>query len=130
MIVSNIIDVIDNNIKVYVYDVYTKKLITYYDGKNSIDTELLVYPVEHMYTNDSGDIGLEVMYDFINYDDLNVKAKMNCLTTYMHKICAYKNFDNLKSIEELEYYVREFWKVSEYTLDSNGNWYDEDFQKI
>lgn len=62
MVVSNILDVIDDNVNVYVHNVYTKELITYYDGKNSIDTELLVYPVEHMYTNDIGSIVLEVMY--------------------------------------------------------------------
>ena len=130
MVVSNILDVIDDNINVYVHDVCTKRLITYYDGKNSIDTELLEYLVEHIYTNDSGDIVLEVMYDFATYDTLNVEAKLNCLTTYVYKICAYEHFDGFKSIEELEDCVREFWQVSEYTLDKNGNWYDEDFQKI
>lgn len=128
--VLDIIDVIGDNINVYVQDVCTKKLITYYDGRNSIDTELLVYPVEHIYTNDSGDIVLEVMYDFANYDELNAEAKLNCLTTYVYNICAYEHFDDLKNIAELEDCVREFWKMSEYTLDKNGNWYDEDFQKI
>ena len=130
MIVSNILDVIDYNINVYVHDACTKRLITYYDGKNSIDTELWVYPVEHIYTNDSGSIVLEVMHDFANYDELNVEAKMNCLTTYVYKICAYEHFDDLKSIEELENCVREFWQASEYILDKDGNWYDEDFNRI
>ena len=130
MFVSEMLDVIDDNITVYVQDVCTKRLITYYDGKNSIDTELLVYPVEHMYTNDSGNIVLEVMYDFTNYDELNAEAKLNCLTTYVYKICAYEHFDDFKSIREIEDCVREFWKLSDYTLDKNGNWYDEDFQKI
>lgn len=130
MIVSQILNVIDDNINVYVHDVCTKRLITYYDGKNSIDTELSVYPVEHMYTNDNGDVILEVMYDFVSYDDLNAEARLNCLTTYVYTICAYEHFDDLKSIEELEDCVREFWKCSEYTLDKDGNWYDEDFQKI
>ena len=130
MIVSNILDVIDDNINVYVHDVCTKRLITYYDGRNGIDTEVLEYPIEHMYTNDSGSIVLEVMYDFIRYDDLNAEAKMNCLTTYVYTICAYEHFDDFRSIREIEDCVREFWKLSEYTLDKNGNWYDEDFQKI
>lgn len=69
-------------------------------------------------------------YNFIRYDDLNAEAKLNCLTTYVYTICAYEHFDDLKSIEELEDCVREFWKVSEYTLDKDGNWYDEDFQRI
>lgn len=129
MIVSNILDVIDDNINVYVHDVCTKNLITYYDGKNSIDTEVLEYPIEHIYT-DSDSIVLEIMYNFVRYDELNAEAKLNCLTTYVYKICAYEHFDDFKSIRELEDCVREFWKMSEYTLDKNGNWYDEDFQKI
>lgn len=130
MIVSNILNVIDDNINVYVHDICTKRLIAYYDGKRSTDVELLVYPVERMYTNDSGGIVLEVMYDFTNYDELNAEAKLNCLTTYVDTIFAYERFDDFKSIRELEDCVREFWKSSDYTLDKNGNWYDEDFQKI
>ena len=130
MIVSNILAVIDDNINVYVHDVCTKRLITYYDGKNSIDTEVLVYLVEHMYTNDNGDVVLEIMYDSTHYDELNAEAKLNCLTTYVYTIHAYEYFDNLKSIAELEDCVREFWECSDYTLDKNGNWYDIDFPKI
>lgn len=69
MLVSNILDVVDENTNVYVQDVCTKKLISHYDGRNGIDTELLVYPVEHIYTNNSGSIVLEVMYEFVNYED-------------------------------------------------------------
>lgn len=130
MIVSDMLDVIGDNINVYVRDVCTKRLITYYDGRNSIDVKLLACPVEHMYVNDSGDVVLGVMYDVVNYDELNVEAKLNCLAEYVYNICPYEDFGDLKSIEELEYCVREVLKSSDYTLDKNGNWYDEDFQKI
>lgn len=130
MIVSNMLDVIGDNINVYVRDVCTKRLITYYDGRNGIDVKLLAYPVEHMYVNDSGDVVLGVMYDVVNYDELNIEAKLNCLAEYVYSICPYEDFGDLKSIEELEYCVREVLKSSDYTLDKNGNWYDEDFQKI
>ena len=69
-------------------------------------------------------------HDKYTYDELNVGAKLNCLAGYVHNICPYEDFGDLKSIEELEYCVREFWKLSDYTLDKNGNWYDEDFQKV
>ena len=130
MIVRQMLDIIDDNINVYVHDVCTKRLITYYDGKNSIDVELLVYPVEHIYTNDNGGIVLEVMHDFVHYDELNAEAKLNCLTTYVYTICAYEHFDDFKTIREIEECALEFWRQSDYTLDKNGNWYDEDFQKI
>ena len=69
-------------------------------------------------------------HDDYTYDELNVEAKLNCLAGYVYNICSYEDFGDLKSIEELEYCVREVWKSSDYTLDKNGNWYDEDFQKI
>ena len=69
-------------------------------------------------------------HDDYTYDELNVEAKLHCLAEYVHNICAYGDFGNLKSIEELEYCVRECCESSDYTLDKNGNWYDEDFQKI
>lgn len=69
-------------------------------------------------------------HDDYTYDELNVEAKLNCLAEYVYSICAYGDFGNMKSIEELEYCVREFCKLSDYTLDKDGNWYDECFQKI
>lgn len=130
MIVSQVFAIIDENVNVYVRDALTNELITYYDGKNSIDVELLVYPVEHIYTTDNGNIVLEVMYDFTNYDELNAEAKLNCLTTYVYTICAYEHFDDLNTMQELEECVREFFINSDYHLDKFGNWYDEDCRKI
>ena len=69
-------------------------------------------------------------HDDYTYDELNVEAKLHCLTEYVHNICPYEDFSDLKSMDELEYLVREFCKSSDYTFDKNGNWYDEDFQKI
>ncbi len=69
-------------------------------------------------------------HDDYTYDELNVEAKLNCLAEYVYSICPYEDFSDLKSIEELEYCVRECCESSDYTLDKNGNWYDECFQKI
>ena len=46
------------------------------------------------------------MYDVVNYDELNVEAKLNCLAGYVYNICPYEDFGDLKSIEELEYGYR------------------------
>ena len=69
-------------------------------------------------------------HDDYTYDELNVEAKLNCLAGYVYNICPYEDFGDLKSIEELEYCVREVWKSSDYKKNKNGNWYDGDFQKI
>ena len=130
MIVSQALDIIDENVNVYVRDVLTNELITCYDGKNSIADHVLIDVVECMTTTRDGNgIVLKILYSITDFDDLNCEAKINCLHDYIYKICPYDHFEDL-SLTELEYCVREFWKLSEYTLDKNGNWYDEDFQKI
>ena len=129
MIVSQVLDIIDENKNVYVYDMLTKELITYYDGKNSISDNVLIDVVEHITTTENGGIILEIMYNVTDFDDLNGEAKVNCMSDYMYKICPYEHFEYL-NLTELEDCVREFWRQSDYTLDKNGNWYDEDFQKI
>lgn len=129
MIVAQMLDVIDDNINVYVYDKLTKELITYYDGKNNVGTHVLVDNVESVYTTDNGDIVLEIMYNVVDFDDLNGEAKINCLSDYIYSVCPYEHFEDL-NLTELEDCAREFWRNGEYTLDKYGNWYDEDFIKI
>ena len=129
MIVAQVLDIIDENKNVYVQDVLTKELITYYDGKNSISDNVLIDVVEHITTTENGGIILEIMYNVTDFDDLNGEAKVNCMSDYMYKICSYEHFEYL-NLTELEDCVREFWRLSEYTLDKNGNWYDEDFNRI
>ena len=129
MIVGQMLDIIDDNVNVYVHDKLTKELITYYDGKHSIGTHVLVDVVEGIYTTDNGGIVLEIMYNATDFDDLSGEAKINCMSDYIYKLCPYEHFEDL-NLTELEDCVREFWKMSDYTLDKNGNWYDEDFQKI
>ena len=129
MIVAQVLDIIDENKNVYVQDVLTKELITYYDGKNSISDNVLIDVVEHITTTENGGIILEIMYNVTDFDDLNREAKVNCMSDYMYKICPYEHFEYL-NLTELEDCVREFWRQSDYTLDKNGNWYDEDFNRI
>lgn len=130
MIVSQALDIIDENVNVYVRDVLTNELITCYDGKNSIVEHVLIDTVERItITKDGNGIVLEIMYSVTDFDDLNGEAKLNCLHDYIYKICPYEHFDNM-SVLEIEECAWEFWRQSEYTLDKYGNWYDEDFCKI
>lgn len=129
MIVSQMLDIIDENKNVYVHDMLTKEPITYYDGKNNISNNVLHNVVERITTTEDGGIILEIMHDVTDFDDLNGEAKLNCLQDYIYKICPYEHFDDL-SILEIEQCAGEFWRCSDYTLDKYGNWYDEDFRQI
>lgn len=129
MIVSQVLDIIDENKNVYVHDMLTKEPITYYDGKNNISNNVLYDVVERITTTEDGGIVLEIMHDVTGFDDLNGEAKLNCLHDYIYKICPYEHFDDM-SILEIEQCAGEFWRCSDYTLDKYGNWYDEDFRQI
>lgn len=129
MIVANILDVVDENKNVYMRDILNGYIITHYDGKNNISDNVLHNVVERITTTEDGSIVLEIMHDVTDFDDLGGEAKLNCLQDYIYKICPYEHFDDM-SILEIEECVREFWKVSEYTLDKYGIWYDEDFNRI
>lgn len=129
MIVSQALDIIDENKNVYVHDMLTKEPITYYDGKNNISDNVLHNVVERITTTKDGGIILEIMHDVTSFDDLNGEAKLNCLQDYIYKICPYEHFDDM-SLLEIEQCAGEFWKCSEYNLDKYGNWYDEDFCQI
>ena len=129
MIVSQALDIIDENKNVYVHDMLTKEPITYYDGKNNISNNVLYDVVERITTTEDGGIVLEIMHDVTSFDDLNGEAKLNCLHDYIYKICPYEHFDDM-SILEIEQCAGEFWRCSDYTLDKYGNWYDEDFRQI
>lgn len=130
MIVSQVLDIIDENKNVYVRDVLTDDLITYYDGKNNISVDVLHDVVERITTTkEGGNIILAIMHDVTDFDDLNGEAKVNCISDYIYEICPYEHFEHL-NLTELEDCVREFWMQSEYTLDRKGNWYDEDFNRI
>lgn len=48
MIVSQVLDIMDENVNVYVRDVLTNELITCYDDRNSIATHVLIDDVERM----------------------------------------------------------------------------------
>ena len=129
MLVSNILDVVDENKNVYVNDICNGYIITYYDGKNTISTNVLNYPVEHITTTDNGGIILDIAYDIINFNDLNCEALLECLSNYIYRVCPYADFSDI-TLTDLTECAYEFWKNGDYTIDKYGNWYDEDFQKI
>lgn len=107
------------------------KIVTFgknamYNNAHEIPKDMIDGKLVHI-AHDKDGIILYVEKMWYSYDNLDTKSKINALYTFMHLI---EYFDNWESIEELEDCVREFWSQSEYTLDKNGNWYDEDFQKI
>lgn len=62
---------------------------------------------------------------WIEYTELSVEAKLHCIEVYMNRIVPYENWENVNDISDIEIDVREMLMCSEYTIDTDGNWYDE-----
>ena len=87
MLVHNALDVIDENINVYIHDMLTDELLSWYDGKNAIENDFLCYPIEHITTTENGGIVLEIIFYAVDFDDLTAEQKINAIWDYMYKIC-------------------------------------------
>ena len=63
------------------------------------------------------------MIKSVQYNDLEINAKINCIDGYINKICPYEDFEEC-DLSDMEYNVREFLKETEsYTIDECGCWY-------
>lgn len=61
----------------------------------------------------------------IEYNDLYIEARLHCIEVYMNVIAPYTHWDEVKRISEIEMDVQEMLSRSDYTIDMDGNWYDE-----
>ena len=129
MLVANVLDIVDKKKNVYVRDIANEYIITYCDEENTINTNVLNYPVERITTTDNGDIVLYIAYDIVDFNDLNCVALLYCLSDYIYSVCPYEHFEDL-SLTELVECAKAFWANGNYSIDRYGNWYDEDFIRI
>ena len=96
MKVSNVLDIIGENTNVYIHDILTEELLTWYDGKNSIGTEFLHYPVEHMRTTNNGGIVLNILFHNVNFKDHCLCFTVADFTIHYHFNSFFeRNFVNL-----------------------------------
>lgn len=62
----------------------------------------------------------------MKYDELNIEAKVHCLNEWVNVVCAYDNFDDCNTVEELEYSIRETLKdssINGFDVDEYGQWW-------
>ena len=129
MLVANVLDIVDKKKNVYVRDIANGYIITYCDEENTINTNVLNYPVERITTTDNGSIVLYIAYDIVDFNDLNCVDLLHCLSDYIYSVCPYEHFEDL-SLTELVECAKAFWANGDYSIDRYGNWYDEDFIRI
>ena len=109
--------------------IVTGKDAVLYSGAYKIPQDTMDSKILHI-AHDKDGIILYVEPPFYSYDELNTKAKINALCTFMYEICGYGTFLDNDCIDVIENQLKHFWINSEYTLDIDGNWYDEEGEKI
>ena len=70
------------------------------------------------------------MVNFVNYNKLDITAKINCLYNYMNEICPYEDFEDAETLDDMEINVIETLKTGLFFIDECGDWYDECGDKI
>lgn len=66
----------------------------------------------------------------LEYADLNARAKIKCLDVYINVVCPYEDYDDVVELEEVEYSIKCTLETGLFTIDSDGNWYDEDNKPV
>lgn len=63
------------------------------------------------------------MVERVGYNDLNMKAKLNCIREFCESICPYEDYDE-QTIGDIEYSVMQTLETMHYTIDKCGYWYN------
>lgn len=119
----NVFEILTDDTKVYVHNIHDNDIIVgVYDGRDSIPQIYNNCDVLAMYTSEDI-LQIEIDYEYINFDELDGLAALNCLNNYVNYIDQHGVFTD---IDELIYQVKETLKYTDYFIDSVGEWYDID----
>ena len=115
----------NTGITIYVNDVYAH----YYEKKEDIPIALFGYDITFIGSDSDGlEINLNVPY--VTYEELDIYGKLNAIDKYVNVLCPFDDFCEVHDMAELENWCVTFWEESEYNLDKDGNWYDENHNCI
>lgn len=119
----NVFEILTDDTRVHVHNVHDDDVIVgVYDGRDSIPQMYNDCDVVAMYTSEDI-LQIEIDYEYINFDELDGLAALNCLDNYVNYIDQHGIFTD---IDELIYQVKETLKYKNYFIDSVGEWYDID----
>jgi hypothetical protein len=119
----NVFEILTDDTKVYVHNIHDNDIIVgVYDGRDSIPQIYNNCDVLAIYTSEDI-LQIEIDYEYINFDELDGLAALNCLNNYVNYIDQHGVFTD---IDELIYQVKETLKYTDYFIDSVGEWYDID----
>lgn len=65
----------------------------------------------------------------MKYDELTMTAKAGCVYNYLCQIVPYGS-DDYDGFDEIEYSIRETIATGLFSIDEDGNWYDEEGERL
>ena len=128
MTISDIYKTLDKNIgiTIYVNDNYAR----YCETKFNIPIADMVDKITYIGMDEDG-IVIHIEKTGVSYDSLNIRAKINAINTFINIISPYEDdYEHIGDMTVIDDMAYNFWTDSEYTIDVNGNWYDETGREI
>ena len=108
-------DVGDKNI------VYTKRVFP-----DTIPDRYADYEIQNIYAFES-DLHIDIAIKNVSFDDLDGLAAVNCMNVFL---CTIATTDDFESLTDVMYSIKELLDWADYTIDNDGNWYDENGNRI
>lgn len=127
MTISDIYKTLDKNIGVtiYVNDNYAR----YCKTKSNIPIADMGDEITYIGMDEDG-IVIHIKKTGVLYDSLNIRAKINAVDTFINIIAPYEDYEHIEDMTVVDDMAYNFWVDSEYTIDVNGNWYDEEGREV
>lgn len=127
MTISDIYKTLDKNIgiTIYVNDNYAR----YCKTKSNIPIMDMGDEITYIGMDEDG-IVIHIEKTGVSYDSLDIRAKINAVDTFINIIAPYEDYAHIEDMTVIDDMAYNFWVDSEYTIDVNGNWYDEEGREV
>ena len=109
-----------HGLTLYINDIFAR----YFINKTEIPIQYMDYEITDVGSDEDG-LVIHAYVPYVEYEELDIRAKLNALDQYVNIIHAHDDFADVTNMRELEDCAYYFWKDSDYTLDKHGNFYDE-----
>lgn len=108
-----------HGLTLYINEIFAK----HFANRTEIPIQYMDYEITDIGSDEDG-LVIHVYVPYVEYEELDMRAKVNAINQYVNIIHAHDDFADVINMRELEDCVYSFWEDSDYALDKFGNWYD------
>lgn len=132
MTVRELMETMDYGARYYIHNVHYKSVrtdnivLTGYAYPDTIPDRYADYKVKNVYVFENG-LHINIDATDVSFDDLDGLAAVNCMNVFL---CTIATTDDFESLTDVTYSIKELLDWADYTIDNDGNWYDENGSRI